>query len=200
MIQREKKHLTLNIDSEIANKAVADPKIKVSETIEKYLKILVTPSETIDKEKLYNNYKDLFNLMLPLLQKFRVRTKIAEEYVFFDTPDIEELEPVFGPDGEIIEYEGPEPVPSDTFYFYLKPNGSLSHDHYDIKNIKEIPIERFYGAEQIIDELFDSIQEGVEYRKGQSKEIEMAKTIIDAITKGTIPKPKKSKSKKRERK
>lgn len=200
MAQREKKHLTLNIDSEIANKAVADPNIKVSETIEKYLKICVTSSETTDKEKLYKNYKDLFKVMLPLLQKFRVRTKIGEEYVFFDAPDTEEPEPVYGDNGEVIGYESPEPVPSDTFYFYLEPHGSLSHDHYDIKNIKEIPIERFYRPEQIIDELLDSIQEGVEYREDQDKQIEMAKTIIDAITKGTIPKPKKSKSKKRERK
>jgi len=69
MIQKEKKHLTLNVDAEIANKAVADPTINVSDITEKLLKAFTTSSKTADKEKLYEMYQEFFNLMLPLLKK-----------------------------------------------------------------------------------------------------------------------------------
>jgi len=196
MVETEKKKLTLSVDSEIVEKA-KELDINISEITEKVLRAFTTISKTENKEKIYDGYQKLFKVMLPLLKKFRVRTPIGEEIVYLDPPDIEEPEPVYGDNGEVIGYESPEPVPLDTFYFYLEPNGNLSHDHYDIKNIKEIPIERFYKPEQIIDALLDSIQGGVEYSKKQFKEIEIAKTIIDAITKGIIPKSKSFKGKRK---
>jgi len=70
MSQKQKKHLTLNIDSEIAQRAVDDPNIKVSE-LTLHAHILTTEIE--DKKKIYQGYRELFNLMLPLLQKFKVK-------------------------------------------------------------------------------------------------------------------------------
>ncbi len=195
----EKKHLTLNVDSEIANKAVADPNINVSEITEKFLRAFTSSSETSDKEELYKKYQELFKLMSRLLRKFHVKTQIGKEVVFNEPQDREEadeyLEPVYGNEGEVIGVESQKP--SDIYYFYLEPDGSFSHTNYEIKDIKKIPIEAFYRPKDITDKFLEAIQEGVEYHKEQFREIEMAKTIIDAITKGTIPKSKKSKGRKR---
>jgi len=88
-------------------------------------------------------------------------------------------------------------IPPDIFGIYLESDGSFSHDVMDIRYIREIDINQFYRPQEILDRFLSSILEGVEYRKNQFKEIEMAKTIIDVITKGIIPKSKKSKGGKR---
>jgi len=196
MVETEKKKLTLSVDSEIIDKA-KDLDINISEITEKVLRAFTTSSETADKEKLYKNYQDLFRLMSRLLRKFRVKTSIGEEQVLlYESEDPEDLEEVYGPKGEVIGYEDPNAIP-EIFHFYLEPSGSLSHDHYDIKDIKKIPIEAFYRPQEIIDKFLEAIQEGVNYRKDQFKEIDMAKTIIDAITKGTISKVKSKGKRKR---
>jgi len=187
MIESEKKKLTLTVDSEIVKKARDDPDINISEITEKVLRAFTSSSETSDKEELYKNYQELFNLMSRLLRKFRVRTRIGEEEVEKEPEDEDDLEPLYNDEGEA----------EDIFHFYLEPDGSLSHDLGDIKDIKKIPIEAFYRPQKIIDGFLSSVLEGVEYRKKQSKEIEMAKTIIDAITKGTISKVKSKGKRKR---
>jgi len=179
-----KKHLTLNIDSEVAEKAVADPDIQVSELTEKFLRAFTATSKTENNEKRYEAYQELFNLMLPLLRKFKVKTKIAWEVL--------EVSPVEATDwdnlGEPIDFIGGDPI--EWWNYYLHPNGKISLETEDEVKIKDIKIEDFFRPRDIIDNLLNSIQEGADYRKDQFKEIEMAKTIIDAITKGVIPKTK----------
>ena len=194
MVQKEKKHLTLNVDSEIANKAVADPTINVSDITEKLLKAFTTSSKTADKEKLYEMYQEFFNLMLPLLKKFRVKVQIGEEEVERESEDEEDYEQVWdGPDDWHMESR----IPPDIFGIYLESDGSFSHDVSEIRDIKDININHFYRPQEILDRFLSSVLEGAEYRKNQFKEIEMAKTIIDVITKGIIPKSKKSKRSKK---
>ncbi len=193
MVQKEKKHLTLNVDAEIANKAVADPTINVSDITEKLLKAFTTSSKTADKEKLYEMYQEFFNLMLPLLKKFRVKVQIGEEELERESEDEEDYELVWdGPDESHYESR----IPPDIFGLYLESDGSFSHDVADIKDIKDININHFYRPQEILDRFLSSVLEGAEYRKNQFKEIEMAKTIIDVITKGIISKSKKSKRRK----
>jgi len=174
MVQKEKKHLTLNVDAEIANKAVADPTINVSDITEKLLKAFTTSTKTADKEKLYEMYQDLFNLMLPLLQKFKVSTEIGQDIVYESQGSDEYGEEV-------------DPFPSEVFSIILEPNGRFTHElGGTLDNIKQIHINDFFRPQHILDKFLSAVLEGVEYRKNQFKEIEMAKTIIDAITKGTI--------------
>ncbi len=195
MIESEKKKLTLSVDSEIVEKAKKDPDINISEITEKVLRAFTSSSETSDKEELYKNYQELFNLMSRLLRKFRVRTRIGEEEVEKEPEDEDDLEPLYNDEGEVDGYVSR--LPPDIFHFYLEPDGSLSHDLGDIKDMKKIPIEAFYRPQEIIDKFLEAIQEGVNYRKDQFKEIDMAKTIIDAITKGTISKVKSKGKRKR---
>jgi len=188
-----KKHFTLNIDSDVAEKAVADPNIKVSEITEKFLRALTTTSETEDNEKIYQGYQGLFNLMLPLLRKFKVKTEIAEIVNFRNLSDDPEWEPDFDPDGNVINDES---YPAESFNFFLLPDGKLDLDGRAEIKIKDIHISAFHRPPEIIDNFLDAIQEGVNYRKEQFTQIEMAKIIIDAITKGVIPKGKGKKKRK----
>ena len=80
--------------------------------------------------------------------------------------------------------------PTEWCDYYLQHNGKIFRES-DVKiEIKDIKIEDFFRPQDILDKFLDSIQEGVNYRKEQFAQIEMAKTIIDAITKGVIPKTK----------
>jgi len=190
--ESKKQKLTLSVDSDIIKKA-EELGLNKSEITEKVLRAFTTSSKTADKEKLYEMYQDLFNLMLPLLKKFRVNVQVGSEEVWEGDP--EGIEPIYGVEGEIVDYE-PGP-PSDVFRISLESDGTLSHDREGTQGIKDININLFYTPQEIIDQFLSSILRGVEYRKNQFKEIEMAKTIIDAITKGTISKSKKSKRGKR---
>jgi len=181
MIETEKKKLTLSVDSEIVEKA-KEQDINISEITEKVLRAFTSSSKIADKEKLYKNYQDLFNLMLPLLQKFKVTTIIARD-VSYDWPE------------QIGEDESGNPIyadpePTESLDISLQPDGKLDKDYFGEVKINDINIKDFLRPQDMIEEFLDSILKGVEYRKKQSKEIEMAKTIIDAITKGTISKSK----------
>ena len=177
-----KKHLTLNIDSEVAEKAVADPDVQVSELTEKMLRAFTTTSKTENNEIRYKAYQELFGLILPLLRKFKVRTKIAFTVLALSPP-----QPVDWDDmGNEVDWIGAEPI--EWWDYYLQPNGKILREPDVEIEIKDIEIEDFFRPHVIVDNFLDSIQEGVNYRKDQFKEIEMAKTIIDAITKGVIPK------------
>lgn len=182
MAQKTKKHLTLNIDSEIAEKAVADPDIQVSELTEKFLRAFTTTSKTEDDDKRYEGYQDLFKLMLPLLKKFKVTTTIGLE-IIYEEPDW------IGTDPDGNDMYG-ESKPSMTLDIHLEPDGRLFHEGSGEVKIKDINIEDFHRPQYIMDSFLDAIQEGVNYRKEQFAQIEMAKTIIDAITKGVISKTK----------
>jgi len=188
----KKQKLTLSVDSDIIERAKSDPTINISEITEKVLRAFTTSSKTADKEKLYQMYQELFNLMLPLLKKFRVKVQIGHEEV--ESEDEEDYEQVWDENGE-SHYESR--VPPEIFGIYLQPDGSFSHDVADILDIKDININHFYRPQEILDRFLSSVLEGAEYRKNQFKEIEMAKTIIDAITKPIISKSKKSKGRKR---
>lgn len=178
-----KKHLTLSIDSEIADRAVADPDIKVSELTEKILRAFTSSSKTQDNEKRYQGYQEIFNLMLPLLRKFKVSTKIAYEVLDWGNPQAIEWDD----NGNETNWDA---EPTQWCDYYLQPNGKILRDQADEIEIKDIKIEDFFRPQNIIDNLLDSIQEGVVYRKNQFKEIDMAKALIDIITKGVISKRK----------
>jgi len=183
MIESEKKKLTLSVNAEIVEKAKKDPTINISDITEKLLKAFTTSSKTADKEKLYKMYQEFFNLMLPLLKKFRVKVQIGHEELERESENEEDYQEVWdGPEDRHYE----SLLPPEIFGIYLESDGSFSHDVADILDIKDININHFHRPQEILDRFLSSVLEGAEYRKNQFKEIEMAKTIIDAITKGTI--------------
>ena len=187
-----KQQLNLTVNRDVVERA-RDLKINISEITEKMLMAFTTSSKTADKEKLNEKYQELFNLMLPLLKKFRVNLWVGTEEVWEE--EAEGFGPIYDDEGEVIDYD-PGP-PSDVFSIYLESDGTLSHDREGTKDIKDIEINQFFKPQHIVDQLLTSILRGVEYRKNQFKEIEMAKTIIDAITKGIVSKSIKSERRKK---
>ena len=181
MTETNKKNLNLSVEEGLIKKA-REQGINISEITEKVLRVFTASSENVDKEKMYKVYEELFNLMLPLLQKFKVTTIIARE-VFYDAPDI------IGEDesGDLIYGD---PIPTESFDIRLHPDRKLYHERNGEIKINDIDIGEFLNRQDILDEFLNSIQKGVNYRKEQFTQIEMAKTIIDAITKGVIPKTK----------
>jgi len=124
-------------------------------------------------------YHDLFNLMLPLLQKFKVSTRIGQDVIYGDQVSQ-------GPDGE------PDEEPLEIFDIWLEPHGGFTHEGGGpFENIEEIDPGNLYNPKTIVDNFLNSIQKGIDYHKEQFQEIEMAKTIIDALTKTTLSKSKK---------
>jgi len=178
MPETNKKNLNLSVEEDLIKKA-REQGINISEITEKVLRVFTTSSENVEKEKMYKVYQELFHLILPLLKKFQVETLVGQEEVYAGDNEY---------DYEIEEEEEPPVMILDIF---LEPNGTFSREGGDTKNIRDIPVEWFLKPKAIVDKLLLSIQKGVEYRKNQFKEIEMAKTIIDAITKTTLSKRKR---------
>jgi hypothetical protein len=122
--------------------------------------------------------------MLPLLKKFKVETKIATKIHQWIDPEPKD----YDDEGTPIDWTDLEPT--EWWDYYLLPNGKILRDMEEAVKIKNIPIEDFHKPQHIIDEFLNAIQDGVDYRKEQFTQIEMAKTIIDVITKGVISKAK----------
>jgi len=170
MTQTNKKNLNLSVREGLIKKA-REQGINISEITEKVLRVFTASSENVDKEKMYKVYEELFNIMLPLLQKFKVNTIIARE-VEYDPPE------TIGYDEDTDEYEYADPVPTEWFDISLQPDRKLYHDRDGEIKINDIGIGEFLNRQDILDEFFDSIQKGVNYRTEQFKEIEIAKTIV----------------------
>ena len=177
----KKQKLTLSVDSEIVEKA-RKLDINISDITEKVLSAFTSSLKNVNKEELYKRYQALFNMMLPLLKKFRVNTRIGNIQI----EDAGGIDPNFPED---------ENIPM-IFDIYLEPHGGFTSDGPEIKNIEDISPEDFDTPQDIVDNFISSIQEGVDYGKEQFKEIEMAQTIIDALTKPTLWKSIKRRKKK----
>jgi len=149
LIDGEKTKLTLSVNSEIIRKAKDDPTINISEITEKILRALTTTSKTEGTEKRYKAYQELFNLMLPLLRKFKVRTKIAFTVLAMSPP-----QPVDWDDrGNEIDWVGAEPI--EWWDYYLQPNGKILREPDNEIVIKDIEIEDFFRPQVIVDNFLD---------------------------------------------
>ena len=116
MTETNKKNLNLSVEEDLIKKA-RDQKINISEITEKFLRAFTASSVNVDKEKMYKAYQELFNLMSPLLQKFKTTTVIARDQIF-DTMEI------VGEDEDGNPIEG-DPIFSGSFDIRLHPNRKL---------------------------------------------------------------------------
>jgi len=175
----KKQKLTLNVDNDIIKKA-KDQNVNISQLTEKMLRLETATSKTENNEKRYKAYQELFDKMLPLLRKFKVQTEVGVIIIDHDPSEDPEWTPEFGPDNEVLN---DDPIPSEWYNIFLLPDGKLMHDACGEIKIRDEPVGAYHRPLDIIDNLLEAIQENADYHKDQFKEIEMAKTIIDAITK-----------------
>jgi len=159
----EKQKLTLSVNKDVVDKA-KELGINISDITENVLRgFAFTPKELNDDE-LYKQYQELFNVMLPLMQKYNFNVKIGSD--------------------TIMSNKG---YPMGYLDIYFEPNGmfwdNLSEDYYG--NIKMTKVYQFRSPVNILSNFIEELTNSVEKRKEEMKELEMAKRIIEAIS-GTI--------------
>ena len=156
----EKQKLTLSVNKEVVKKA-KDMGLNISELTENILKGFTFEPEKYDDTTLYKQYRELFNLMHPLMDKHSFRVKIGEGNPFPRHGGLaSKMEIHYHPDGS----------------FWDTWNES---EFYDIGLIE---IHNFLSPSIIIENFIDELSKIAENRKQKSKELEMAKRIVEAIS------------------
>jgi hypothetical protein len=159
----EKQKLTLSVNKNVVEKA-KEMGINISEITESVLKgFAFTPKDLNDKE-LYSRYRSLFDVMLPLMKKYDFYVNIA-------------VTPILNKDGEIIHYT----------HIALSPDGFFWIDDFEdsFSDITKIEVYQLDTPRSILEDFIKKLSRGVERRKDNITEIEMAKRIVLAIS-GTM--------------
>ena len=153
-----KSKLTLSVDKEIVNKA-KDLGLNLSEITESVLRSFTfTPSKT-DRESIYEAYKGMFDIMLPLLKEYDTYVIVAK------TTDIQN-------DNTFLELE-----------WELLADGTLWNSDFEVeyKEITSIPTYAFLEPPKILFNFITSLANAKERRNEKLEQIELAKRILSAI-------------------
>jgi len=165
-----KEKLTLSVDKEVVKKA-KKLGINISEITEKVLRGFTFTPTGADELHVRAKYKELFDTMVPLLQKYSASVVVAD----VDTLLPEDRDKVGMDAGGFASVE-------------LCPDGTLYSGDIDATiPIEKISVHEFSQPQQILSRFIYAISEGAERTKERLKEIEMAKRIISAIA-GTVEK------------
>jgi len=161
---KKKQKLTLSVDPDVVKKA-RGLGINISEITEGILRgFSFTPSGT-ETMVLYEKYKQLFETMIPLLQKYGVAVEVGSFEIRDDNV-------VYG-----------------TSQIFLASNGTFLLTEIDqtVLDIQKIPLSDFHKPKNILSNFIEALSKAAEDRKQQLTELEMARRIIEAIN-GTTPK------------
>jgi hypothetical protein len=155
--------LTLSVDKGTVEKA-KKLGINISEITEKVLKGFAFSAKEAEASVVYASYKELFDLMRPLLLKYNAFVPIAsqsgvqmEDGMIDYGQDVTEV--LLGPDGT-----------------FCVPEGEIG-----FKEIEKIPLDQFYGISFILSSFIDALIKGSEKQKELLGQLEMAKRIIKAL-------------------
>jgi len=159
----EKQKLTLSVNKEVVEKAKAMG-INISEITENVLKGFAFTPTGLDNDEFYRHYNELFQSMLPLMKNYNFPVTVASY------PEFDDL-------GNHMWTVKTTLLP--TSIYYVDP---YEREFSDIKNIE---IHEFHSPMKILETFLTKLTSGVEQRREQIKELEMAKRILQAIT-GTI--------------
>ena len=154
-----KKKLTLSVDEEVIEKAKSLG-LNLSEITEAVLRGFAFAPDKVEKDVLYSKYKELFEVILPLLKEYDVSVMIAEYSLDDDQP------------------------PLDSYSIYLSPNGKFWADGIEqsFSNIHQISIPDFLSPKKILSNFITALADSKVKREEQLEELEMVKGIIAAIT------------------
>lgn len=153
-----KSKLTLSVDKEIVNKA-KNLGLNLSEITENVLRSFTfTPSKT-DRESIYEAYRGMFDLMLPLLKEYDTYVIVAK------TTDLQD-------DNTILELE-----------WELIADGTLWNSDFEVeyKEVTSMPTYAFLEPTKILFNFITSLANAKERRKEKLEQIELAKRILSAI-------------------
>jgi len=159
----EKQKLTLSVRKDVIDKA-KELGINISEITEKVLQGFAFSSEDLSDDEFYSKYEELFQVMLPLMRKYDFSVEFAK-LVIFDK------------EGDVLAEEG----------IYLLPDGrfweSFTEDCLKSTDIRSINTYDLHPPVIILSKFIESLTNSIEKRKERIKELEMAKQIIEAISK-----------------
>lgn len=153
-----KSKLTLSVDKEIVNKG-KELGLNLSEITESVLRSFTfTPSKS-DKESIYEAYKGMFDLMLPLLREYDTSVVVAKTIDVLDNKTVMEQE------------------------WELTENGTLWDINFDeeYKEITLIPTYAFLEPTKILFNFITSLSNAKYKRQEKLEQIELAKRILSAI-------------------
>jgi len=162
----EKQKLTLSVNKEVIEKA-KQLGINISDITENILKGFTFEVQNVTQAEIYKKYKELFNIMLPLMRKYNYQIIIAEENEYND-------------DNEMIYSET----------IFLEPSGAYYSDLSEIsfEDINKIPVDAFQSPITILSKYIEALIQAMEKQKERLKEIEMAKKIVEVLSQTILEK------------
>lgn len=156
----EKKKLTLSVNKEIVDRA-KELGINISGITESVLRGFVFTPKELDDEIIYKQYTELFDVMHPIMNKYKFNVEVAADTEFDDN-------------GEHLY----------TNTITLEPNKLFWADMFETSfiDIRKISVNDFRQPMAILETFLAKMTTAVEDRREYIKEIEMAKRIVQAIT------------------
>jgi len=167
-----KKKLTLSVAKDVIEKAKMMD-LNISEITENILRTFTYEPTKADDIEILNKYKELFEIMLPILKKFRIIVYVGEVH----------MDEYLGVKCDIhLDYDGELHLTGDDFPWddsvICNNINQLSFEELEKAEIKIIP---FYPPQDILSNFIDIVSEAVETKKDKLKELEVAKRIIEVI-------------------
>jgi hypothetical protein len=165
-----KRKLTLSVDEEVVKRAKA-LNLNLSEITEQVLRGFAFAPGGDDNATVYQKYKELFLIMLPLLAKYGTSVKVAE---WVNAPEEEEpyaesgVEVYLSTDGTLWQYDSGE----------TDPDGNPVGKKVDVT---EVPLYLLSKPKAILGSFITAITKAKQERKEQLKELEMVKGIVEVI-------------------
>ena len=140
--------------------------INISKITKKVLGGFTFAPKDVEESQLRAKYKELFDAMVPILQKYNTSVEVAS-----------------------IDLTQPEDQAKGNYNrtsIDLCPGGELWSDVFEEEfSVENIPLYAFYEPQLILSKFIDAISRGSERMKEQLRELEMTKRIIGAIA-GTV--------------
>jgi Post-segregation antitoxin CcdA len=160
MSSGKKKNLMLTVDSDVVEKAKALG-INISEMTEGILKGFVFQADRVEREAFYQEYEEMFDLMVPLLKEYVGFVQIGRRTVFDDNgqPDHDEA-------------------------YTLNGDGEIWVEDWDVKlgGLRDIETWALHDAKTILANFVKALASAKERRKEEMEALEMAKRVILAMT------------------
>src|SRR5262245_35933675 len=161
-----KRKLTLTVDNEVVEKA-KEIGLNLSEITESVLRGFAFSTDAATELVIYSKYRELFQTMRPLLEKY-------------DVPSVEVGErQEEDPDGNLY------PVSP----LYLCKDGKILDMVDDEFRLEALPLADLYAPKTILSQFINELSNAKQRWDDKVEELEMAKRIILAMTERLAPTP-----------
>jgi hypothetical protein len=156
-----KEKVTFTIDAKVIEKA-RKLDINLSRIAETVLKSFTYSTNGASKEKVYEGYQALFEILTPLLAEYQTSVAVGAIDENVDEPDLQ-IYIVLHYDGRLEQQNG-----------YGEPTSPL-------EDLKSVAIGTLFSPMRILENLLNSLYNASEAQKKRLEELELARRMILAI-------------------